>query len=163
MNWCGAIDAVLNIGANGIHIVGSAATGYSLSPLKPGRPFRKPGVSGPASDIDVALVNQGLFDHAWETILTHDRSRRLQMSYDARAKTRTDVYWGVVAQKSLPVAKTWDLLTDYQLRGAPSENGPKASPAIDRSCRILTARRWSASIRMRPKSLTKPRVLSVIV
>jgi hypothetical protein len=61
------------------------------------------------------------------------------------------------------VAKTWDLLTDYQLRGAPSENGPKASPAIDRSCRILTARRWSASIRMRPKSLTKPRVLSVIV
>jgi hypothetical protein len=100
--WCMSVAAVLEIDKNNIHIVGSAATGYSLSPLKPGRPFRKLGSSPRASDIDLAITSKGLFEEAWNTIVSFDRRHGLRIAKDEREKMRTDVYWGLVGQKSLP-------------------------------------------------------------
>jgi hypothetical protein len=101
--WCAAVSGALEIQGQYIRIVGSAATGYSLSPLKAGRPFRRLD-EGRASDIDVAFMNDELFEDAWNTIVAFDRQRRLGwMSTDERTKTRVDIYWGVVAHKNLPI------------------------------------------------------------
>jgi hypothetical protein len=106
--WRKSIAAILSVQADSILIVGSAAMGYSLSPLKPARIFRRPGTAAAASDVDVALVDEKLFKEAWNTILIFDRGRSLRISLEERTKTRVDVYWGVVAQRSLP-ANTRDI------------------------------------------------------
>jgi hypothetical protein len=104
ITWRGTIAAELGCPPDTVCIVGSAATGYSLSPLKPGRPFRPTSDPGaPSSDIDLALVDAGLFTAAWDVIVLHDRARRLGGSDDARSRTRLDMYWGVVGHRSVPV------------------------------------------------------------
>jgi hypothetical protein len=101
--WLVEVAADIDIPTTSIRIVGSAATGYSLSPLKPGRPFRPRSTANErTSDIDVALLDDDLFYQAWDTIVGYDRRRRLKGSEEARAKLRLDVYWGVVSQNSLP-------------------------------------------------------------
>jgi hypothetical protein len=63
--WRDGLARELNIPPDGISIVGSAATGFSLSPLKAGRPFRvQPDVAGMRSDVDIALVAPDLFTQA---------------------------------------------------------------------------------------------------
>jgi hypothetical protein len=102
-SWRVIVSSELGLGPDHVRIVGSAATGFSLSPLKPGRPFRQlPGVQGQTSDIDIALIDTNLFATAWDIIVSFDRARRLGLSEDARAKVRLDVYWGLVGQYSLP-------------------------------------------------------------
>src|SRR6266536_3199528 len=60
--WRSSVAKELSLGPDHVLIVGSAATGFSLSPLKAGRPFRPlPGVDGRTSDIDIALVAPNLF------------------------------------------------------------------------------------------------------
>ena len=49
----------LAIDQDSIRIVGSAMTGFSLSPLNFGRPFNE------GSDIDVVVVSEALFDEVW--------------------------------------------------------------------------------------------------
>jgi hypothetical protein len=94
-------DALTTTPAN-IKIVGSAATGFSLSPLKPGRPFRRaPNTSG-TSDVDIAVLHSGLFEAAWNAVVAHDRERRLGGTKESRSKIRLDVYWGLVAQPTIP-------------------------------------------------------------
>jgi hypothetical protein len=100
--WCRSVAEALNVDPADIRIVGSAATGYSLSPYKAGRPFRNLAERGRTSDIDLAITSDDLFEDAWNTIVTRDRGRTLSMTGDQRDKMRTDVYWGLVAQKSLP-------------------------------------------------------------
>jgi hypothetical protein len=100
--WCHSVAAALGVQINGICIVGSAATGYSLSPFKAGRAFRAQGSQEMASDIDVAFTSATLFEEAWNTIVALDRRRGLRMSKDERTKLRIDVYWGAVAQRSIP-------------------------------------------------------------
>jgi hypothetical protein len=101
-SWCTSVADVLEIEKDHIHIVGSAATGFSLSPLKPGRPFRKLGSHARASDIDLAITSKELFEEAWNTIVSLDRRLSLGIAKEEREKMRTDVYWGLVAQRSLP-------------------------------------------------------------
>jgi hypothetical protein len=101
--WLGAVAAELAADPRSIRIVGSAATGYSLSPLKPGRPFRRLSSLGTrSSDIDVAFLDADLFREAWDTIVLFDRQRRLGVALDIRTKIRLDVYWGAIGQHSLP-------------------------------------------------------------
>src|SRR5687767_8851196 len=57
--WRVEAAAAAGLDARSLHIVGSAATGYSLSPLKPGRPFRSVAGRGNPSDIDIAIVDAG--------------------------------------------------------------------------------------------------------
>jgi len=101
--WGVAVARALLVDPISVQIVGSAATGYSLSPLKPGRPFRPSGSSvASVSDIDIAVIDTDLFAVAWDTILRLDRTHRLRGSHDTRLKMRVDVYWGVIGQQSLP-------------------------------------------------------------
>src|SRR5579864_7616044 len=60
--WRASVAGELGLGPDSIYIVGSAATGFSLSPLKPGRPFRQlGGADEQTSDIDIALIDSSLF------------------------------------------------------------------------------------------------------
>lgn len=101
--WLESIAKETALNRDSIRIVGSAATGFSLSPLKPGRPFRKDAAPGkPPSDIDVALLDGELFDLAWEAILRLDRKGRLHGTDDSRSRIRTEVYWGLVGFQNVP-------------------------------------------------------------
>lgn len=98
--WQEEVSGDLALSRESIRLVGSAATGFSLSPEKPGRPFReRPDTAGTLSDIDVALVDQALFLAAWEAIVQLDRGLRLgPKAY----QVRQNVYWGLVADFSVP-------------------------------------------------------------
>lgn len=102
--WRSLVASQLGLAMESVWIVGSGATGYSLSPLKPGRPFRVlTNKVGATSDIDIALVAPEVFVSVWDTLLSFDRSRRLGGSSDDREKIRRDVYWGLVGQQSIPL------------------------------------------------------------
>jgi hypothetical protein len=58
------VARALNVGTADVGIVGSARTGFSLSPGKPFEPF------GPSSDVDVLVVSERLFDMSWMEILS---------------------------------------------------------------------------------------------
>src|SRR5262249_53119853 len=92
--WRSSVAATLKIGPDKIRIVGSAATCFSLSPLKPGRTFRRTSTLDlPASDIDIAFIDPNLFAAAWDTIVLLDRTYRLSSAYETRSKIRVDIYW----------------------------------------------------------------------
>jgi hypothetical protein len=79
-----------------IFLVGSASVGYSLSPLKPGREFRRGASPAERSDIDVAIVSDRVFSDAWDEIIYRDRNRQLGFTPDRREKIRSDIYSGHV-------------------------------------------------------------------
>jgi hypothetical protein len=97
------VSEVLGIGRGNIRIVGSAATGYSLSPLKPCRPFREASILGEAqSDIDIALIDPNLFTAVWDEIVARDRARHLGGTDDTRDRIRFEIYHGLVGQQNIP-------------------------------------------------------------
>jgi predicted nucleotidyltransferase len=105
--WRDAVAREAKVSADGIYIVGSAATGYSLSPLKPGRGFRVLAANRTSSsDVDVAVVDPLLFEGAWETIVRLDRIRGLgrplskgvESARIDRDRMRLNVYWGTISQ-----------------------------------------------------------------
>jgi len=73
-------------------VVGSAQTGFSLSPEKFPRQFHS------GSDIDVLVVDPSLFDKVWVTILEWHYPRRglrlPQLDWDWKQKRTTELYWG---------------------------------------------------------------------
>lgn len=81
-----------------IHIVGSAATGFSLKEEQPGRPFRFIGDGVKPSDLDVAIVHQPLFDDCWAEMVVFDRTTRVHSEF----QDRVDVYWGHLDDYRLP-------------------------------------------------------------
>jgi hypothetical protein len=81
-----------------LFLVGSAAVGFSLSPTKAGRAFRKLGAERP-SDLDFALVDIELFDAAWAEMKRDDRQGR---SSGIAPADREHVYWGRIAHRSIP-------------------------------------------------------------
>lgn len=98
-----AIEA--RVQPDSLFIVGSAATGFSLAPRKAGRPFRKVSRSGPASDIDLAIVDNQLFTDSWDLLVAHDRGRNLIKTLGSSmgipvepsstlAPVRAGIYWG---------------------------------------------------------------------
>ena len=101
--WRRYVAAAIAVDPDAIRIVGSAAIGFSLSPWKPGRPFRRTSSLGTeASDIDIALIDPNLFSAAWDTIVRLDRERRLGGTDESRNSIRVDVYWGLVGQQRVP-------------------------------------------------------------
>jgi hypothetical protein len=100
--WRETLASGLNLQTRNIVVVGSAATGFCLSPLKPGRPFRHLNNPVGASDIDIAFIDDALFTQGWNIILSFDRTRQLRLVEDAREKLRVDIYWGLVANRSIP-------------------------------------------------------------
>lgn len=101
--WRRSVAATLAIEPSAVCIVGSAATGFSLSPWKAGRPFlRTLSLNPVVSDIDIALIDPNLFAVAWDTIVRFDRELRLGGTEESRSKIRMNVYLGLVGQRTLP-------------------------------------------------------------
>ena len=86
-----------------IEVVGSASTGFSLAPGKFGRPFSRVATDKrPASDLDVAVVDQDLFLDTWGVLVREDRAFRLSMTPDEKDKLLQDVYYGFISEKVTP-------------------------------------------------------------
>ena len=148
--WRQLVATELAVERQSIRIVGSGATGFSLSPLKPGRAFRMVSSSNASSsDIDVALIYPALFEEAWNTILMFDRQRRLGGTESSRSKTRLDVYWGLVGQYSLPqnTNPARQILTAISVaRRQPPLRGYPVR------CRVYKGRLLTADSKLVPKS-----------
>ena len=88
------LTSQLPIKEEGIRIVGSAKTGFSLDPDSFPAPF------SPASDIDVVVVDQDLFDSIWFTVLEwHYPRKGSHLGEPDRGwmvDRRRAVYWGAI-------------------------------------------------------------------
>ena len=87
----GGISEGLEVSPDDICVVGSARTGFSLSPYKFGQPF------GRNSDIDVVVVSSTLFDPSWIDILTFrqrnwHRLKSTTRAYSAKHKEKHHIY-----------------------------------------------------------------------
>src|ERR1051326_819228 len=109
--WRTAVAKEVGVAPDAIYLVGSAATGYSLNPTKPGENFRKAlsGASPRPSDLDIAIVAPNFFEQAWNSIIRFDRGGALgrflreQYGYkgfetgDDIRQMRQNVYWGAIS------------------------------------------------------------------
>ena len=59
------VSTKMNINFHSLQIVGSAKTGYSLSPKKLLKPFHDETPGVPSSDIDIAIISDRLFQSFW--------------------------------------------------------------------------------------------------
>ena len=82
----------LGIDRDKIVVVGSAKTGFSLSPDNFPRPFSV------KSDIDVVVVDEALFDSYWAICLKYYYPRRIEKlprpDYEWLLRRKNDVFWG---------------------------------------------------------------------
>ena len=62
------VSTGLHINFHSVQIVGSAKTGYSLSPNKVLNPFHDENADTPASDIDIAIVSETLYNKFWAAL-----------------------------------------------------------------------------------------------
>lgn len=60
------ISENLHISFHSLQIVGSAKTGFSLSPHKVLTPFHEESDEQKSSDIDIAIISENLYQHYWE-------------------------------------------------------------------------------------------------
>ena len=82
----------------GVHVVGSGAVGFSLSPTKMGSGFRELGSHAHPSDIDLAVVSPALFTRAWDEVLQEDYVAPRVVN----GSVRSSVYWGRIDHPKLP-------------------------------------------------------------
>ena len=74
-----------------LYVAGSAATGFSLSPVKFGRPFSR------NSDLDLVVVSPRLFDRSWRAVRRWAHPRRGGLptrEADWLRKRVDEVFWG---------------------------------------------------------------------
>lgn len=62
------VSSKLDINFHSLQIVGSAKTGYSLSPTKLLKPFHDETPGIPSSDIDIAIISDRLYHHFWSEL-----------------------------------------------------------------------------------------------
>ena len=83
----------LSVRPNSIVAVGSAKLGFSVHPDKFPRPF------GPRSDIDIAVIDDTLFDRIWHAIIDWHYPRKgealPQTDQEWVRQRRRDIYWGL--------------------------------------------------------------------
>jgi hypothetical protein len=90
-NLIGQLCTALPLQRHNVCIVGSARTGFSLSPDGYPRRFTAD------SDIDVLVVDEELFDMAWLALLRWNYAhgtRYLPSAQHQRSRAREDLYWG---------------------------------------------------------------------
>lgn len=97
--WSRELLAAHGLTKASLSIIGSAATGFSLNPENAGRPFRKVGGVGEPSDLDVAVVDEGLFVSCWESMVGFERTGG--PSHIAE-HDRSHVYWGRIDDYVVP-------------------------------------------------------------
>lgn len=81
----------LGIALTDVCLVGSARTGFAVSPDAFPRPFHD------SSDLDVAIVSPDLFDTAWLSLVTWGHPRRFTLPAGERQwmdDRQNDVFWG---------------------------------------------------------------------
>jgi hypothetical protein len=109
-DWRERVGEAGKVQAGGLFVVGSAGTGYSLRPDQPGQPFRPIGSGPHASDLDVAIVDAGLFHSVWDEVVEKDRGGglvgpvrgvfgRSRPISALMEEVRVNVYWGLVADR----------------------------------------------------------------
>lgn len=128
ISWKRLLGRLLDVDPACISLVGSAATGFSLSPNKNFRPF------GEMSDVDVAVVSEYHFAIAWRYLRTNG-ARRLRVDNRTRnawsEHSSRYIYWGTVATDRLlgvlPFGVQW--------MGASTEMG-KVAPTTGRQVNL---------------------------
>ena len=86
-----SLSSSLNVQPDNVVVVGSAKLGFSLSPVTFPRRF------SPTSDIDVVVVDEALFDLAWDAVLKWNYPRRNRLSNEEWRWARNrhdDLFWG---------------------------------------------------------------------
>lgn len=100
------LASMINVDSCSIIFVGSASTGFSLSPMEKFRKFND------KSDIDIAIISHYYFDVAWHTLRNIDIYR---LSHDAVLSIKEHreryIYYGTIATDKilglLPFGKEW--------------------------------------------------------
>jgi len=85
------VARALSVHAANVIVVGSAQVGFSLSPDNFPRRFSR------ESDIDVAVIDEPLFDRVWHTLLKWHYPRRLNLptgDWRWTSDRRKELYWG---------------------------------------------------------------------
>lgn len=107
-----AIAENFSIHPNHVVVVGSSKLGYSVSPEKKFRPY------GDSSDLDIAIVNNRLFETFWQEM--HGLKASL-VDWPEFGQARNYLFNGWMRPDKLPVAeirrKWFDFFTDLQRRG----------------------------------------------
>jgi hypothetical protein len=89
------LSATMEVSEQSLVVVGSAKIGFSLNPDTFPRRFSD------ASDIDVVVISDNLFDRVWMTLLEWHYPRRLlnlgRDENDWVRLRRKDIYWGWLA------------------------------------------------------------------
>lgn len=106
--WRRELGLAVNVDPSEIIVVGSAATGQSLSPIKAFKAFDQ------ESDVDVAIVSDHFFSEAWHHL------RSVDLTLDALTPTQRAaivdhqkryIYWGCIATDRIlslmPFAIRW--------------------------------------------------------
>lgn len=131
-SWSKDLLASHNLNRATLHLIGSAALGFSLSPEKAGRPFRKTGGVETPSDLDLAIVDNALFHSCWDEMVTLERNvRTSQLSQT----DREHVYWGRIDDHRVPQrtnARTTVRTLIDKFRRAPEFRGYPASLRVYR-------------------------------
>ena len=107
VKWKTEASKACGVGTEYIYLVGSAKTGFSMSPSKPGQGFRpiSPTERWP-SDIDIAIVDKALFEAGWNTILSYDRTKGIAKVIqngppiplrERIERMRLNIYWGTLS------------------------------------------------------------------
>ena len=88
------------IGFHSLQIVGSAKTGFSLSPIKIFTPFHDASDEIPASDIDIALVSDRLYHYWWGEIRKNRRIYYPEYQFVLEALSKS-VFKGFINEKDI--------------------------------------------------------------
>lgn len=122
-DWRRRVGQGLGVDPSDIILVGSAATGFSLSPQKQFRPF------GDRSDIDVAVVSHLHFEIAWDALRRvgakkYDWPRKAREALDDHRERL--IYWGTIATDRLlahlPYGADWAKATSPIQDAAPVDS-----------------------------------------
>lgn len=102
------VSSNLEINFHSLQIVGSAKTGYSLSPKKVLHPFHDEIPGTPASDIDIAIVSQKLYEKYWN-LLRHVKGIQYKRYYN---NLTASIFRGYINDKDLAeikgISREWD-------------------------------------------------------
>ncbi len=98
IEWKRALGAAIEVDPACLTVVGSAAVGCSLNPIKNFKAFDE------ASDVDVAVVSHYHFTVAWRYLRTNSVRRmqideRTRIAWDEHVKRY--IYWGTIATDKL--------------------------------------------------------------
>ena len=107
------VSSNLKINFHSVQMVGSAKTGYSLSPKKVLQPFHDENYGKESSDIDIAIVSGRLFTHFWHKLR---QTRGIYNQYYYRYITGS-IFRGYINDKNLQkidnIREEWDEMISH--------------------------------------------------